>query len=216
MPLRSSLTHREFLDSLAVIAENSTALTDLLDQNKIGVNDCDNDGNTLLHHAYARNNEHLIRYLEQRGADTIIMNNDGNLPVDMQYIAKAKAMMASAELSDLKRYLQDYSVNHVLNLRTGETLLHYAIKHGFLDAAKHLILHGADTTIKSNRHPLKEYAYLGGQAPLDYMDRQDVTFRKAVVHSIQKQKEGSVNKAVQAVISAPDRIYPPQETRQCH
>jgi ankyrin repeat protein len=47
------------------------------------VNARDNDGNTAIHHAAARGDTEMIKYLVSRGADPTIVNREGQTTVDM-------------------------------------------------------------------------------------------------------------------------------------
>lgn len=59
------------------------AITYLVEEMAADVNAKDHDGNTALHHAAARGDNEVIRYLVSKGADVMAVNRAGETTVDM-------------------------------------------------------------------------------------------------------------------------------------
>ncbi len=55
----------------------------LADELHADVNAVDHEGNTALHHAAARGDNEMIRFLVSRGANVMVVNREGRTSVDM-------------------------------------------------------------------------------------------------------------------------------------
>jgi uncharacterized protein len=55
----------------------------LVEELRVDVNQVDHDGNTAVHHAAARGDNEMIKYLVSKGADVRMVNREGQTTVDM-------------------------------------------------------------------------------------------------------------------------------------
>jgi hypothetical protein len=55
----------------------------LVDELHVDVNAVDHEGNTALHHAAARGDNEMIKFLVSRGADVMAVTREGQTTVDM-------------------------------------------------------------------------------------------------------------------------------------
>lgn len=135
----------------------------LLLKEGVKLNAQDASGNTLLHKAIFSNNLEIIKYLVDQGADLKLTNNAGITP--LQYVA------LNAEVAVVKYFIEEKNIigrgnlleavkNAYLGIvrylveergadvdgrdNYGSSLLHIAVRYGYLQIAKYLIEQGAD------------------------------------------------------------------------
>ena len=101
----------------------------------------DNNQNATLHTAAEYNNEKIITWLIEHGADIHAINDDGDTP--LHCAAKNQAL-------DSIKLLIKYGASINAQNNSGETPIFLAVEKDFYDATALLIELGADVTIKDN------------------------------------------------------------------
>ena len=105
--------------------------------NKIGKTDItDDDGNTLLMHAVARQNQSLIAMLLSEGADPNFLNKEGFSPLHLACSNGDNSAIHSLMMGGGNPNLRD---------KQGNTALMYAVKMGDVNSVKMMISLGGDT-----------------------------------------------------------------------
>jgi ankyrin repeat protein len=127
------------------------------------INEKDNNGNTFLHVAVHKDNEELVKFLIDRGANVNIKNNYGETPLQI-----------SADKNNLEIITQLVSHDADVNIQdtSGLTPLDDAIYHGQMETVKYLISNGAEINIKDTT----------GKTPLHYASiRNQVKISKYLI-----------------------------------
>lgn len=109
------------------------------------------NGSTPLHIACIRGNVEMIELLIKSGADVRALDNEGDTPL-------TKLQNDIFTMSCAISYIIDRGDDvNIIKDAEGDTFLHWACSHGYLDLVRKLVEHGAQLNVTNRR----------GQTPLD-------------------------------------------------
>lgn len=180
-----------------------------LGKDQININERDNDGNTALHLAAINNDIHMIRKLISHGADLNLTNfknqtiediAEGSFKKEVQdlLLEKKYPLHHAAKNGDLAKVRKAFEDKEKLDGsdNNGDTILHYAARHGHLHIVTFLIETAQvafDVKNNSSNTPMDDAqnneheeiaSYLGNTYLCDFLSEGAKKLEKVALHPV--------------------------------